>query len=120
MLKTKKKKKKIQPTVIFSKFTSNRKICEDFEKFLSKLVWREILSLSFSLSDSSFSQFWVVNLGIYGFILWCGRVVRRMCSQQWWALVMFYSQHQFHDRWVLIFLLLFLIQRFSLVYDFEF
>jgi len=33
------------PTIRFSKFTSNKKICEEFGGFISKLFWRETFSL---------------------------------------------------------------------------
>ena len=34
------------PIIRFSKFTSNKKIEEEFEGFLSKIVWRETLKVS--------------------------------------------------------------------------
>ena len=33
------------PTIRFSKFTSNKWICEEFGGFISKLFWRETFSL---------------------------------------------------------------------------
>ena len=41
------KKMQCNPIVRFSKFASNKEIYEEFERFLSKLVWRETLSWYF-------------------------------------------------------------------------
>ena len=48
------------PIVRVSQFTSNKKIYENFEGFLFKLVWRETFSISHGLTYGSFFfVFWV-------------------------------------------------------------
>ena len=63
-----------------SKFTSNKKIYENFEGFLFKLVWRETFSISHGLTYGSFFFF------LFGpsknIIVYCNRTMSLLIEEE--------------------------------------